>query len=151
MLVGVLVQAAPVRGEGVDVRLGHAVADAPRERDLLVFAQVEIVPSPHLLQEDAELGIRLGSAGDRCLVGPVAHSSSPESGTTRFTSAGPISSSGSVMSTHPVARAACGMPAWAALAGSWIRVVPPLLLMARIPVAPSTPDPDRMTPMARSP
>src|SRR5262249_14424185 len=118
----------------------------------LVFPEIEVVHRAELFEEGPEA--RIGGrrrARNALAVVAVCHSSSPGAGTTRFTIAGPISSSGRVTSTQPVARAACGMPAWAALAGDWAIVVPPLALTARVPSAPSTPDPDRITEIARSP
>src|SRR5437867_1033376 len=147
---GVLVEQAGIGRDRLRAHLGHARTDSPDERDFLVLAEVEVVLRAQLLEQLAEVFAELGRAlTDRVVA--VAHVSSPAGGATRLASAGPISSSGSVKSTHRVARAACGMPACAALEGSCTIVVPPLALMSRIPSAPSTPEPESTTAIARSP
>src|SRR5262249_16795941 len=151
VLVGIRVEKVGVGREGVDVHLRHAGADAPRERGFLVLAEIEVVACAQLFQQGAEIADELLGNLFEGIFGAVTHASSPSAGTTRVASAGPMSSSGSVKSTQLVARAAVGMPVWAAVLGSCTSVVPPLALMARIPSAPSNPDPERITPMARSP
>src|SRR6266581_3174219 len=144
VLAGVLVEQARIGRDRLRAHLGHARTDSPDERDFLVLAEVEVVLRAQLLEQLAEVFAELGRAlTDRVVA--VAHVSSPAGGATRPASPGPISSSGSVKSTHRVARAACGMPACAALEGSCTSVVPPLALMSRIPSAPSTPEPESTT------
>ena len=46
---------------------------------------------------------------------------------------------------------ACGMPKYVAVYLSWAMVVPPLLLIARQPSAPSFPVPDKITPITSDP
>src|ERR1700686_614249 len=134
--VGIRLQVVEVRPVIIDVDVRHALRDPAKERGSLVAAEIEAACLSQILQQTLEIGALR-------LVGHVANSF-----ITRVTRAGAISSSGRMKSALPDLIAAPGMPLNSAEAWSWATTVPPIFLIAPIPIDPSLPVPVSTTAIA---
>src|SRR6185503_10907086 len=120
-----------------DADVLHAALDPPHQARALVAGEVE---AALLLQELQQV---LEARFFR-----VAHAARLVA--TSVLTAEAMSSSGSTKSTRPVCCAASGMPKNSAVFWSCTITVPPIFLIAFTPIAPSLPEPESTTAMARS-
>src|SRR5262249_23299498 len=135
-LLGVDLEVVAVGLEAGDADGLHAAQHSPHQARALVAGEIE---AALLLQEAQQVleALLLRRAHDGLLL-------------TRVCRAGAISCSGSTKSTMPVCCAASGMPPNSELSWSCTITVPPIFLIAFTPIAPSVPEPESTTAIARS-
>src|SRR5438552_763090 len=121
-----------------DPHLRHSLGEPAVQGGALVATEIETPILQQVLEEAVEVGI----------LRIVGHWAMPFM--IRVTSADGISSSGRMKSAFPDLMAAAGMPENSAERSSWAITVPPIFLIAPMPIDPSLPVPVRTTAMARS-